>query len=1676
MIYRKLRQRKTIKVLACFLAINMLCSTLFPTISLALTHGPHQPEYTSYESPGNSDMVNLLTGDFSFNIPVLDVPGPEGGFTLPLSYHAGIGLEQEASWVGLGWSLNAGAITRSIVEYPDDASGQVQTINVQDPGQYGWASTVLGLGQIGWDSENGKYGSLSLLGLLSYSYDEDGSTVGVAGVNFSSNGVSVDPVGVALAALTIASLGATAASANAAAAGAAGAKAGAAIGAGKAGAVGAKAIATQVGTDLAISAGLSTVFSSQTPSLGAQGFWQYQKKVKQRLFHKKYWIWLDQTRNEQMYGVLNLGDVSPENYTQSNNIELNLNVEGNSKVLKQFSTDPTNEIGSASDMLFFMDDDEQYHSSNRPAGLAFDNYNVTGPGVSGSIAPYRFEIGSLAAPRGMDADHKRLYPIDFMDYKVPFLYKGSFSNKYFHHVGGSTTPTTPTPHFGISHAVGNTNPQNNTSLTYDLDDVIFDSERIPTSVQGHKLDRNNHIEWYTNAEIRTSQPFTDGFVDFLPQTERDGFREEVDLGLQTITTSDPLISDGVTFADVGSYFAVNDVVTVTITRTDNTVNPPQTLQQGYVTTVDAVNTTTNTVTFDTNGWLAAFLDPTPSLGQTVAARVNKMANVESNIGGYSITRPDGKTFHYALPVYDHSLETRITNVDDPDITSVIYRGSPFPNSWLLTTITGPDFVDRDGSGTANAGDWGHWINLSYGEYDNDYRWKTPFDGTKRTPDDKSDVVTEGVKQLYYLNQIQTRSHTAMFFKDIRSDGKGFSDAGLFGNTLSLNEIYLLTNEKYEELIDPAGVNFSLANNGGLTNVWNMLDLAGNSTAQTFLDANTLGKVVFNYNYDLASNTPNSSATGGGRLTLESLSILGKNNVKTFPDYTFHYAHNPAFEKYDWDGWGMYNPTGNASGSSHKASDTDLDATAWSLTKVVMPLGNELHVEYERDTYSSISGHPVKRGVYTTDTDWSNGISVSGDTDGLAVNDLVTVEGDVYYSCDGTTGPMALLAKNPYSATATVTAVTANSISLNYTYPTPTCGQGETLNVQYVTGNISKSILDRKGGNLRVASITASDNNGQSYKTRYLYTLENDPNNTSSGSIAKEPDYIRESDLEIYDLPDYPFTPVLYGTVTVLQGRLSNDTDYHTKQVFKYQTPTEEMVALTNSTTVEVDELIYSDINDAEKVTISRFNFENKAAKIGQPTSVEIKDAGNNTVQSTTFFYAEDPNNNQGVYTNGALVADRIENSSLVYHKLSRTTSITYPSVLTKITTVKDGQTSIIENKDWDSITGNVIEKETTTPLGLKFRSVTVPAYTISDYSGMGSKATNIANAHMLSQPAAQYTYKINSSGNIIGLVSASAQTWKKDWSNYRNVFVGTYVDNSTGPQVWRLHEQYIFEGSDAFRDPVTSTGNLLDDGTYDPTAFSVFDFDNLSNNTDWLQTSSINRYDPYSMPLETEALGQVYAASKMGYDDNYKLAEVTNARFGEFAYSGAEDKIDGLNFFGGEVGLGNGTVATTTTHTGASALQLASGQKGFEFTATELRANRYYRLLVWANSENAEFFYRLNGGTEASLPAVMVGSHDGWYLLQAEVNSGSSPTSLQVGVKSTSGTIVVDDFRFHPTTSGMTSYVYDDFGRVQYILDNSNRYLRYQYNDEGRIESTHVETFQYGEIKLTSSNIHYRRN
>ena len=68
--------RKNMARWALSFAFLHLYQLFFPTVSLALTAGSGSPEFSSFEPVATTDMVNMFSGDFTYNLPLIQIPGP----------------------------------------------------------------------------------------------------------------------------------------------------------------------------------------------------------------------------------------------------------------------------------------------------------------------------------------------------------------------------------------------------------------------------------------------------------------------------------------------------------------------------------------------------------------------------------------------------------------------------------------------------------------------------------------------------------------------------------------------------------------------------------------------------------------------------------------------------------------------------------------------------------------------------------------------------------------------------------------------------------------------------------------------------------------------------------------------------------------------------------------------------------------------------------------------------------------------------------------------------------------------------------------------------------------------------------------------------------------------------------------------------------------------------------------------------------------------------------------------------------------------------------------------------------------------------------------------------------------------------------------------------------------
>ncbi|MFH1650009.1 MAG: hypothetical protein ABIA93_05650 [Candidatus Woesearchaeota archaeon] len=84
----------------------------------------------------NINEVKSPDPDYSGNLPlsfnIMNVPSRSSSISLVLGYSQGIRVDQESSWVGLGFNLGLGSITRSVVNKPDDSSTGLMNGNEED--------------------------------------------------------------------------------------------------------------------------------------------------------------------------------------------------------------------------------------------------------------------------------------------------------------------------------------------------------------------------------------------------------------------------------------------------------------------------------------------------------------------------------------------------------------------------------------------------------------------------------------------------------------------------------------------------------------------------------------------------------------------------------------------------------------------------------------------------------------------------------------------------------------------------------------------------------------------------------------------------------------------------------------------------------------------------------------------------------------------------------------------------------------------------------------------------------------------------------------------------------------------------------------------------------------------------------------------------------------------------------------------------------------------------------------------------------------------------------------------------------------------------------------------------------------------------------------------------------
>jgi hypothetical protein len=1590
------RNRRLVRGLACFLLLETLTTLVAPSVSLAIT-GPNQVEFTSYEASASPDLVDLTSGDFTYNIPVLEVPGPERSFSLPLTYRAGIKLEQDASWVGLGWSLNAGAIARSLNGYPDDANGEIMKSTYSQKITRGWTGGVPGVLELGWDVNTGHSGSANLIGLVGLGWSGNGISSGsLVGVHASKEGISADPVEMVAAAVTIVTLGTAG--------------------------VAAVAIdnAKQLGIDVATNVGASVLLGKAGRTGGAWG--QPVVKTDRGILHTNYWVFFNDERSESMYGSLNFDEMSKRIKYPANNLHPRVYTGSTSSSWTQspeFNTASTSDdagtyqTGPGGDLYQYNVPNADYWENNKqPISIAHDDFSVMGGNVSGNIRPYRLEVGSLAFPfQGLE-HHNRYSTVAYLDdYKVPFRYDNSISNGYDYHQatgGGLGIEGFEQQYTYSPGAIVLKDPSLyvNSSRTAPARKGILNDMNGPAGARRRQFVQGKNIKWFSNQDIER-----------LYATSANGPGDGSFLEVNAPTPAygpDRRQITGYTYCTAGDFTC-----------------QPQPLYAPL------------TQSWHNNPWRVTL----PGKG----------------VGAFAITAEDGTTYHYSLPVYHYTQFSKSRQLvadagtEEPGVSTQMIgpqnwqnTGGGYATTWLLTAITSSDYVDRGEPGTGKLGtvddsDWGGWVRFDYGRFSNIHKWRQPYLGESASANSYNDVsYAEGYKQTYYLNSIRTRTHTALFVKSVRNDGRshyrlpneasgnlGFDETKV-ASSLRLDEIILLSNEALAKLKTVNGIATGTATGPAIpalsentagnhaqydpaelslqdsyANVLDTHDLDVDSRIRDYINQNALKRVRFNYSYRLCAGTPNSftsarnppsfdesqfACSRTGKLTLESLSIYGPTNAKLTPDFKFTYGFNPDYQKEAWDAFGMYKSgvvlnTSQAPKASHQVSadypSASTDGAAWSLTEITDPLGGKTRMRYERDQYASVSEYTSY--LTLTNRDCSNVFTANVPNLAIylqpldiqvAVSSFFSYPYTCYYPIGGNrtaargakaapritkTAPVnrppgyeavpGNCGQGLVNGTLHVTAVSGNTVTIDpgdVPGLSPNCGQqdpdspGSCTTPHAVGATITLNIpIIKNGGDIRVAAITTADETGQEYQVRYAYTSTGQPTAiNSSGVISKEPAFVDRVAHDFDAWFDYPGTSVLYGKTSVLRGlfRSNNAGDYTAREEYTFQTPVSTMV------------------HPEQQASYADIAWSDNPANRHDP--------------SAKGYRGLDMHHNITTINLGMV------GQPLAIRKLNRrgevesSTSFEYGNTLPNPEGIA-GQGYFSEGVMTNELLGDVYYRVNRST---KFYQPTMLLATTTKTNGISSRSQQdkfdfytgqVLESSFRNSLGDQYRSKVvpaytlpryaamgpasEQSTNRNMLSQEAASYLYKVRSNGSQAVVAANVQ--TWKSAWNTYRGYD-AGSDTYTDRADDPRGIWrlyesylwmsprtnPDGTYADADFVDFNWNQalLTNQArGWVKAGEFTRYDHYSKPLESKDLNGQYVSRKLGYGQVQRLVTAANARYTEVAYSGAEDLLvqDNNQFHFGGEVRDGGYQTPYYHHTGLYATQVPVGQAGFTYKA-----------------------------------------------------------------------------------------------------------------------------------------------
>ncbi len=749
---RKIKGLYFVKIMSIVLSAQIFATAIGLNSLYAQDGGPTQPEVHSFEPIGTNQMVDLFTGDFTYNIPLFNIPGPDGGYPINLAYHSGIQMEQEASWVGLGWNINVGTINRQVRNLPDDFGNSAEdVIKIKTDMNPDW---TVGVGAgfspelVGFD---GPVAINNVSASIYYNnYRGIGYQIGI-GLDPKIPGLSVLPGDLGFN-LSLDSQGGVSADVT-------------------------LGLSKKINKNNNASISANTGFNSRTG-------WQQKINIQAQAGsininrpHMKHSFpigvsgTLSFAGDPQGLGVpLQMrGGNGALSFATGGNLfgfegKLNINAYFSFSLLK----DRDKELSySGIGYMYYQNSHDAFHSvsndmrikdvSRENDGLIhkntrrlatptqdYDVYSVTGQGIGNMFRPYRYDIGTNVEPRRKSEFHGGNFGLElplsspvnmragfdlgynYASSKVDFWPNSNAANFPFVHTNPSLSSSVYFQNYGeqsvddltsnYGYSVASNKPVvfglNNNDGFYDINNIDQNDNGSVININNTRTTRKRRamgIEAYTNKIIlntdNNSTVIPEFDISYYNSTSGSGYNKSSLVSYNSVRSSRPR-------GHVAGYSAMN------------------TAGVRYVYGLAAYNNKDRNVTF--------------SVSESVAMLSQSKIPTPITSGGDEYKATGTNKFYQSI------------------------EKSSYAHSYMLTSILGKDYVEFDNIPGPSNGDLGYWVKFDYARAHSNLSWRTPYDGViynkgnEMSFKDGKGSYAYGEKEVWYLATAETKTHIAEF--------------------------------------------------------------------------------------------------------------------------------------------------------------------------------------------------------------------------------------------------------------------------------------------------------------------------------------------------------------------------------------------------------------------------------------------------------------------------------------------------------------------------------------------------------------------------------------------------------------------------------------------------------------------------------------------------------------------------------------------------------------------------------------------------------------------------------------------------------------------------------------------------------------------------------------------------